>query len=478
MTAVSSMRDERELCLAVIGIEPALARQVSAIAHRAQWRVALWDELKQLARCSGPEPEVSIAAALVDGRCLLGVAPAQGLKAGLAGVPILVLTEATSTLSLVRLLRLGASATLETPLIPEQLLKVLKAIAAKRFEGYVEFPGPPNGKRGDLTFERIVGNDSSLRTALAKAALAARGRGHVLIEGERGTGKKLLAQVMHSASLRASMPLETLDLRELTPNDLESALYGHEKCAFLGAFEKKIGALQRCDGGTVVLDGIDRLAAQQQNSLMRTILEDRVRPLGANHAFRTNVRIFSLSERPLTELVQRGKFLPDLHRELSQTWIEIPPLRNRSNDVVILARHFLTRLHEETGLGERALSPDVVDRFREFNWPGNITQLQSEVIRAASLSSGSLLAVHDFPCLLRRTARPTGAVGLAIKNCRAFEEVKVFEADGNIRPLAEIEADVIQVAIKLYNGRLSEVARRLKIGRSTLYRKVSEFVLP
>jgi len=321
-----------------------------------------------------------------------------------------------------------------------------------------------------LDFDAMIGTAPSFRAALANAAKTARGHGLVLIEGESGTGKEMLVRAMHLASTRAKAPLRIINIGGVPANSIESALFGHEQNAFPGAFDRQIGALQHCDGGTLVLDEIDRLAAPLQEVLAEALTSGIVRPVGAKHGFRVDVRLIAASNLPLADLVATGHFDEGLLKAISASKIVLPPLRERQGDISALTRHFLTRIGEQPGLRTLSITDQALSLLAAFDWPGNVRQLQAVLFRAAVFCDGETLTADSFPQL----SEMLGEFDEAINPMQEGVGVMLYTADGNLRPLEDIEADVIRLAIGHYRGRMTEVARRLGIGRSTLYRKLGD----
>jgi DNA-binding NtrC family response regulator len=315
----------------------------------------------------------------------------------------------------------------------------------------------------------MIGTAPPFRDALAKAAKAARGHGTVLIEGESGTGKEMLVHAMKAASPRAKAPFRMINVGGVPASSLESVLFGHEKGAFAGAFDRQTGALQHCDGGTLVLDEIDRLSDELQARLAEAFAQGRVRPIGAQFSFKIDLRTIAASNVPLADLVAAGSLREDLLEALGGTRIVLAPLRERASDIPALARHFLARIGEQPGLRQLGITDAALNLLAAFDWPGNVRQLQGVLFRAAVFCDGDALTADDFPQLSEIVGdfEPPAASG-----GQDGVGVELYTPDGNLRPLEEIEADVIRLAIGHYRGRMTEVARRLGIGRSTLYRKL------
>ncbi|MGN6495837.1 MAG: sigma-54-dependent transcriptional regulator [Tsuneonella sp.] len=458
--------------LMLIDDEPAQCRLISALAAREGWRVLVVKDSETAIATLGTRQGMQLSAIILDqwvpgdDACSL----IAELKARRPALPILMLTTSARPLLAVEAMRAGATDYLIKPVAPDRLMQALRN-STKREAPRDELQ-PLTEKLGSLLdFDAMVGTAPTFRAALAKAAKAARGHGNVLIEGERGTGKEMLIRAMHAASPRARASFRTLNVRGIPTSSVESVLFGHEPNAFPGAFERQIGALQHCDGGTLVLDEIDRLDTALQAKLAEVLASGVVRPVGAKHGFRVDVRILSASNLPLGDLNDAGYFHPALHAQIAQNTITLPPLRERPGDIAGLARYFLARIGEQPGLRELSISDGALALLAAYDWPGNIRQLQTVLFRAAVFCEGDALTADSFPQLSELLGECDGeprdprhdGVG-----------VMLYTADGNLRPLEEIEADVIRLAIGHYRGRRTEVARRLGIGRSTLYRKLGE----
>jgi DNA-binding NtrC family response regulator len=299
----------------------------------------------------------------------------------------------------------------------------------------------------------------------------------VLIIGESGTGKETLARAIHTASLRAKGPLVSLDCKAIPANIVDSELFGHEKGAFPGAFAAKAGKLVQANGGTLVLDEIASLPAATQELLDRVLATGEVRPVGLNGSHSVDVRVIATNSRMLPEDFEAG-----LSERISATTVTLPALRERSGDIPALARHLLNRLAEQTGLRPLSIGDDALAVLMRYGWPGNVRQLTGVLFRAALLCDGSSLTAEHFPHIAiqaRYTGRRTDFAPSLSKSksdeaITGAPGVSLYTGDGHLRPLEEIEADIIRLAIGHYRGRMTEVARRLGIGRSTLYRKLGD----
>ena len=468
------MGDTEQRLLMLIDDEPAQCRLVSALAAREGWRTLVVKDAETAIATLGTRQGMQLGAIILDqwvpgdDACDL----IAELKARRPALPILMLTTSASPLLAVEAMRAGASDYLIKPVAPERLMQALRA-ATTREAPRDELAPLTEKMPGAPDFDAMIGAAPTFRAALAVAAKAARGHGPILIEGESGSGKEMLVRAIQAASPRAKAPFRIVNVGTASPGALESTLFGHEKGAFPGAFERQIGALQHCDGGTLVLDEIDRLPDAVQQRLLESIRRADVRPIGARHSFRVDVRLIAASNLPLRDLVATGHFLPELHEALSQVTVVLPPLRARTQDIAALARHFLARIGEQPGLRPLGITDSALSLLAAFDWPGNVRQLQAVLFRACVFCDGDALTADDFP-QLSNLLGSNQQVTPGNQAVHGSPGVLLYTSDGNLRPLEDIEADVIRLAIGHYRGRMTEVARRLGIGRSTLYRKLSD----
>jgi len=455
----------------LIDDEPAQSRLITAIAAREGWRTVVAGDAETAIAMLGTREGMQLSAILLDqwvpgdDACAL----IAELKERRPALPILMLTTSASPLLAVEAMRAGASDYLVKPVSPDRLMDALRAVTTR--ETPRDELAPLTEKMSaTLDFDAMIGTAPTFRTALAQAAKAARGHSHALIQGESGTGKEMLMRAMHAASPRAKENLRIINIASIPPNSVESVLFGHEPNAFPGAFDRQIGALQHCDNGTLVIDEVDRLSLAVQERLLDALETGIVRPMGAAHGFRVDVRLLSATNHDLGELTRGGVLDDGLADKLSTTRILLPPLRERASDISALTRHFLQRICEQPGLTHLSVSETALALLGAYEWPGNVRQLQSVLFRAAVYCESDTLTADSFPQL----SEMLGELEAATSHLHEGVGVMLYTEDGNLRPLEEIEADVIRLAIGHYRGRMTEVARRLGIGRSTLYRKLSD----
>ena len=471
------MREEPTRSLLLLDSNADERRLVSAIAARAGWSVVgAADEETAVALLQGPHGREVQAALLGAWDGERGATLIFALREHRPNLPIIVLSTGEEVSTAVEAMRAGASDFLVRPVASERLLEAL-AVNADRRRAAGELAPVSEKLAPPLALEQLIGAAPEFRTALAVAAKSARNRLPVLIVGEPGTGKETLAQAIHTASLRAKGPLLTLDCKAVPANIVDSELFGHEKGAFPGAFGSKTGKLVEADTGTLVLDEISALPAETQELLDRVLATGEVRPVGLNGSHSVDVRVIATNSRPLPDDLD-----PGLAERIGATTVTLPPLRERSGDIPALARHLLNRLADQTGLRPLSIGNDALAVLMRYGWPGNVRQLTGVLFRAALLCEGSSLTAEHFPHIAiqtRYTGRRTDFAPSLTKSkseeaIDGAPSVSLYTGDGHLRPLDEIEADIIRLAIGHYRGRMTEVARRLGIGRSTLYRKLGE----
>lgn len=458
--------------LMLIDEEPAQRRLVAALAARGGWRTIFAGDSETAIATLGTQDGMRLDAILFDqweenGDASVLIAE---LRARRPALPLLVVTANGSVAHAVNAMRAGATDFLVKPLAPERLLQALDAAVEGTAAGELR---PLTEKiPAMLGFDEVVGSEPQFRAALAIAAKAARARVAVLIEGESGVGKEVVAEAIHAASPRAKKPMLTVNCATLPANLIDSELFGHEPGAFPGAFDRKIGKFVEADGGTLFIDEIAELPLDTQDRLLTAMQSGLIQPQGGRHPRAVDVRVIAATNKRLAEEVEAGRFREDLFFRLNIVPVAIPPLRERAQDIPALARHLLARIALQPGLRQLGITDDALALLVDYDWPGNVRQLQNALFRAAVLCEGDALTRADFPQIATLNARRVRTP--QPQHMAPSGGVTLFHADGNLRALHEIEADVIRLAIGHYRGRMTEVARRLGIGRSTLYRKLSE----
>ncbi|WP_153771886.1 sigma-54 dependent transcriptional regulator [Labrenzia sp. CE80] len=439
-------------------------------------------------------------------------------------IPVIVQTAHGGIDAVVSAMNAGAQDFVVKPVGPERLdVSIRNLLKTSALEG--EITRFRKQASGTLTFSDIITHSPAMERVINLGKRAASSNIPILIEGESGVGKELIASAIQGSGDRKSKPLVTVNCGAIPDNLVESILFGHEKGAFTGAVDKHVGKFQEAHGGTLFLDEVGELPPEVQVKLLRAIQENEIDPIGAKRPVKVDFRLISATNRRLIDQVKEGAFREDLYYRLNVFPIWIPPLRDRHEDIPALTRHFLARFAAEERKPQVAsITPDALAMLQAYNWPGNIRQLENTVFRAVVLCDGASLTADDFPqvaaaidhkplvdgrssmsVLAAQTSAAvevpsTSAAGSqasdralpnhdqveqthsaashdAFRHAAPFGFMRSLDNDGHVRKLVDVEEELIRTAINHYSGRMTEVAKRLGIGRSTLYRKLKEYGL-
>ena len=409
-------------------------------------------------------------------------------------VPAIVQTAHGSIEVVISAMRAGATDFVVKPVGAERLqVSIRNALRVDALED--ELRRATRRNAGELSFRDIVTRAESMGRTVRLAERAAKSNIPVLIEGESGVGKELMARAIQGGSDRRGKPFIIVNCGALPETLVESILFGHEKGAFTGATERHTGKFVEASGGTLFLDEVSELPLAAQVKLLRALQEGAVEPVGGRKPVKVDVRIISATNRKLLDRVKSGHFREDLFYRLHVLPLTIPPLRARREDIPHLLRHFLARFGAEENRTITGITGEAMAHLAQLDWPGNIRQLENAVYRAVVMSDGDQLEFSDFPSLpshatvaphapgeplvvspaIQHTAPAiVSGIEIPIVPLPAHGTLTMLTSAGEMRPLEEMENEIIRFAIAHYRGQMSEVARRLKIGRSTLYRKLDE----
>jgi two-component system, NtrC family, response regulator HydG len=300
----------------------------------------------------------------------------------------------------------------------------------------------------------LIGRSSLMKALLKTVHKVAQTDANVLLLGENGTGKELIAKLIHQLSLRNGHPFIKVDVGSVAPSLFESELFGHRKGAFTDAREDRTGRIELANGGTLFLDEVGNLPPMLQMKLLSVLQNREVTPLGSNKSVPINVRIISATNLPIHDAIETGNFREDLLYRINTVEITLPPLRDRTEDIPLLVKHFL-EVNSAKYKKEKGISDTTLKYLQQYRWPGNVRELQHAVERAVIMSENRELTQHDFLLSPRK-------------------EMPGKNEDLN---LDEMERKAITAAIRKYHGNLSKVAKELGVGRTTLYRKMAKYGL-
>jgi DNA-binding NtrC family response regulator len=412
-----------------------------------------------------------------------GFAVMERLRKANIDIPVIVQTVNGSIDTVISAMRAGATDFMVKPVGPERFhVSIRNALKADALAGEVRRFS--RRAMNTLTFDDLESKSETMQAALKLGRRAAASNIPVLLEGETGTGKELFARAIAASGERAGMPFVAVNCGAIPANLVESVLFGHEKGSFTGATEKHAGKFLEAHGGTLFLDEIGELPAEAQVKLLRALQEGEIDPVGGKKPVRIDIRVISAANTSLVDRVRAGAFREDLYYRLGVFPVGIPPLRTRKADIRALARSFLARFAAEEGRAIRAISPAALELLESHSWPGNVRQLENAVFRAVVLAEGDELTVAEFPQVaaaldapMTEPPRPVAPAVQPVAEPTPQHALALTGTHGHVRALEDVERDTIRHAIRHYEGQMTEVARRLGIGRSTLYRKLKDLDL-
>jgi len=468
----------------VVDDDPTQRRLIQAVLDREGYEVVHAENGRQaLERLQhGGGADVVLLDLVMPG--LSGMDTLKEARASGVRSPFVVLTATGGIDTVVKAMQAGAQDFFVKPASPERILVSIRN-ALQTGELVAEVDRLKKHATHRTGFDDLVGASPAMTLVKRLGERAARSAIPVLILGESGVGKEMIARAVHGDSDRAGRPFVAVNCGALPANLVESILFGHEKGSFTGATDKHLGKFQEANGGSLFLDEVGELPLEMQVKLLRALQEREIDPVGSKRAVKVDVRIIAATNRDLSAAVAEGRFREDLFYRLNVFPIEAPSLRERREDIPALVEHFVRRFNVEEGKRVVGATPETLAMLQAYEWAGNVRQLENAVYRAIVLCDGPYLQPHDFPAISGVAApMPEAVPSEAMMVAAAINgaalpalpdaPVRILDGAGHLRKLEDIERDLIQHAIDVYAGHMSEVARRLGIGRSTLYRKVRE----
>jgi two-component system response regulator HydG len=392
-----------------------------------------------------------------------GIEALQRIKAYNPAIPIIIMTAYSSVESAVQALKGGAYDYLIKPL-DFDLLKLSIERACEHAGLRVENADLKARLEDDFERPDIIGKSASMKALLDMLAMVAPSEATVLITGESGTGKELIAKSLHANSPRREHPLVTVNCAALTESLLESELFGHEKGAFTGADRRREGRFRQAEGGTLFMDEVGEMSSRMQAKLLRVLQEKEIQRVGSEKTLTVDVRMVAATNRDLEEDVQAGRFREDLYYRLNVMHLAVPPLRERREDIPLLAQHFLQKYARRNRKAVKGFAPLAMDMFLKYDWPGNVRELENAVERAVILAPGEHVTEKQLPLAIVRQ-HPDG---------ERIPDAGLPTTDGT-RTLEAMEKEAIAATLAATDGNKSETARRLGISRKTLHNKLKAY---
>ena len=480
----------------IVDDDPVQRRLIENMVQKCGYEAVVVDSgdaaIALLTAADSPAIDAMVLDLVMPGLDGMGVL-AKIREAGL-NIPVIVQTAHGGIDNVVSAMRAGAHDFVVKPVGIERLQVSLRnALNTSALKG--ELQRIRHSREGRLSFADIITRSEAMEHVMRTAQKAAASSIPVLIEGESGVGKELFARAIHGSSERRSKPFVAVNCGAIPDNLVESILFGHEKGAFTGATERHTGKFVEAHGGTLFLDEVSELPLTAQVKLLRALQEGAVEAVGGRKPVKVDVRIISATNRKLLDRVKGGHFREDLFYRLHVLPLTVPPLRARREEMAKQMGNILARFGAEENRTITGITGEAMAYLSQLDWPGNIRQLENAVYRAVVMSESDQLGLSDFPAI---PAHPPVAPDLhaeplivspaihppvpamvsgneiPIAPLPAHGTLSMLTGAGDVRPLEEMENEIIRFAISHYRGQMSEVARRLRIGRSTLYRKLDD----
>lgn len=480
----------------IVDDDPTQRRLMRAVCEKGGYPVLQAENGEDALSLLQSQQGNDIAVVMLDLRMpgLGGMETLKRAKTFREDLPVIVLTAQGGIDTVVEAMQSGATDFFVKPASPERVIvSINNALNMTTLKG--EVSRLKRKRDGSMAFKDLIGSSDAMAHVARLGERAAASNIPILITGESGVGKEMIARAIQGSSERAGRPFVTVNCGAVPENLVESILFGHEKGSFTGATAKHAGKFQEADGGTIFLDEVGELPLEMQVKLLRVLQEGEVDPVGSKRATKVDVRVISATNRDLAEEVKNNNFREDLYYRLNVFPIVAPPLRDRPGDIPALIEHFIGRYNAEERRDVRGLRHEVLEVLQRQPWPGNVRQLENTIFRAVVLAESAYLSACDFPLLAAEFEAAgvdcgppmigghedlemdeNNAVAASAPNApeAVSTPVAVFDREGHLRTLEDIECDLITLAIETYEGKMSEVARRLGMGRSTLYRKIRD----
>ena len=448
----------------IVDDDAAIRELLSFIVTEAGYGVDAFSSGEEVLSHSAQPPAALLLDLMMPG--VDGVAVLKEVNRRFPKLPIIMITADNDIQRAVEVTKLGAYDYLVKPVDKERLLTTLdRALSHGNLEKEVE------RLKGELSdryhLRNIVGSSAAMRKVYDQVEKVLESEITVFIAGESGTGKELVAKAIHYASLRSDGPFIDVNCAAIPEGLQESELFGHEKGAFTGALATHPGKFEQASGGTIFLDEVGEMSPSAQARLLRVLQERVLQRVGGTETIDLDVRVISASNRDLARMVEEGTFRQDLFYRLVVFPITLPPLRDRREDIPLLVEHFLDKYARDAGRKVTRVEPRAMEALASHGWPGNVRELENVVHRTLLVVAGLELTLDDLPPNIIAGENPQAAPGTA---------VEVTSKDGP-KSLEDLEREAIIAAMETNQGNLSDVARQLGIGRSTLYRKLEQYGL-
>jgi len=447
----------------IVDDEPSILRLVAHwVKNKWGYNVHAFDNATEMLQTLDENPDLILLDIMLPD--INGIEVLKTVKNKYEHLPVIMLSAQGSIEIALEALRLGAYDYFPKP-IDQDRFEVTVKNALRNYELHKKVEYLQSSLEKEYSFENIISGAPEMQSVFKLVTKVINTDITVLIQGESGTGKELIAKAIHFNGSRKHEPFIVVNCASIPRELLESELFGHEKGAFTGAHQKKVGKFEIADGGTIFLDEIGELEISLQAKILRVIQEKEFERVGGNEIIKTDVRIISATNQNLTEMVRERRFREDLYYRLNSFPIHIPPLRERRGDIVLLVNHFIEKYNKKMGLNVTGTTKRAMKYLYDYQWPGNVRELENTIERALILSDGNKITEETLSEQIVK-----GDKSLGLSTTSAF-----FDPDSPIIPFEKLKEHAIRHALKVTNWNMQETAKQLDIGRATLYRLVEKY---
>ncbi|HEX9739816.1 MAG TPA: sigma-54 dependent transcriptional regulator [Ignavibacteriaceae bacterium] len=446
----------------IVDDEPAISKLLSYwVKDKWKYYAQVFSNGEDLLRNLHQKPDLILLDIMLPG--LDGLETLKRIKQSDENLPVIILSAQGSIEVAVEALRYGAFDYFPKPIDQQRLEPAIKN-AIRSYDLVRELQNLKDDVKKEFSFDNIISADGKMQDVFKLVSKVLDNDITVLIYGESGTGKELIARAIHYNGKRKDKPFVVVNCASIPRELLESELFGHEKGSFTGAYQRKLGKFEVANEGTIFLDEVGELEMLLQAKLLRVIQQREFERVGGTETVKTDVRIISATNRDLRLAVENKEFREDLYYRLNSFPISIPPLRQRRGDILIIAHHFLETFSKKLNKNIKGFSKKALKMIYEYNWPGNIREMENTIERCLIISESEHIGVDDLPAHIK-AAESNGVIEL---NGSLF-------SDDTIVPFEKLKEESIRHALKVTNGNIVEAAKKLQLGRATIYRLMEKY---
>ncbi|MCJ7553492.1 MAG: sigma-54 dependent transcriptional regulator [Ignavibacteriaceae bacterium] len=451
-----------EKLIFIVDDEQAISKLLSYwVKDKWKYQVEIFSNGEDVIKNLSKKPDLILLDIMLPGAN--GIETLKKIKQFDENVPVIMLSAQGSIEVAVDSLRYGAYDYFTKP-IDQQKLELSIKNAIRNYDLTKELQNLRENVKQEYSFDNIISADGRMQDVFKLVSKVLNNDITVLIYGESGTGKELIARAIHYNGIRKDKPFVVVNCASIPRELLESELFGHEKGAFTGAHQRKLGKFEIARGGTIFLDEVGDLEMLLQAKLLRVIQQKEFERVGGTELIKTDVRIISATNRDLKHAVENKEFREDLFYRLNSFPISIPPLRSRRGDILILAEHFIKKFSEKLDKHIKGFTKRALKIIYEYNWPGNVREVENTVERCIIITDSNLIDVDDLPSHLRAT-----------EDSANVETSSPLFSDETILPFEKLKEEAIRHALRVTNGNIVVVAKKLKLGRATIYRLMDKY---